>query len=76
MRSLNDLELQDSPTDLNRLPLVVLFDLEGHILLSHQSSELGVVVQNEELVVKSLNVSVLPRHRDVCNADLALVATT
>lgn len=74
VESPGDLELQNGTADLDGLPLVLFFNLEGQILLSHQGPELGVVVEDEKLVVLGFDVGVLPRHRYVRYSDLALVA--
>ena len=69
-----NLELQNGTADLDGFPLVLFFDLEGEVLLTHQGSELGVVVQDEKLVVLGFYVGMFPRYRYVRYSYLALVA--
>lgn len=73
LQSFRDLELNNRPSNLDALPLVLLLYRKLHVLLSNQGAELRIIVQNEKLVVLDFYVCVLPWNRYVRYPDLTLV---
>ena len=75
LRSFRNLELNNCPSNLDALPLVLLLYRKLHVLLSHQGSELRIIVQNEKLVVLDFYLCVLTLNIYVRYSDLTLVAS-
>lgn len=74
-KSFQDLELENAPADLDGLALF-LPDLEAHLLLPHQRSKFGLIIENEELILDIFDDCVLAGYRDVSYADLAFMSSS
>jgi len=72
--SLADFKFEDSSTNLYRLSLSFFFNLKAHALLPYQSSKLGLVVEDVEIVFDAANDRVLAGNRNIRNANLTLMA--
>ena len=57
-----------------RLSLSFFFNLKAHALFSYQSSKLGLVIEDVEIVFNAANDRVLAGNRNIRNANLTLMA--
>lgn len=74
-KSFQDLKLEYAPPNLNSLAFL-LPNLEAHILLLHQRSKFGLIIEYVELILHILDHRMLPGHRNISDPYLAFVASS